>query len=96
MNNSSQPKLYTKIGERMVKLYLLFGKHKDARAATRKVRLQAWSVTGTTRSVSTKLSFMKIVSCVFIGGSVLFKFLCLQRTGSWAASFYSTLRAEGA
>lgn len=80
----------------MVKLYLLFGIHKDARAEMRKVRVQARSVTGTTRSVSTKLSCMKAVSCGFIGVSVLFKFLCLQRTGSRAASFYPTLRAKGA
>lgn len=36
-------KLYTEIGERTEKLYLLFGKHRDTKAAMRIARVQTWS-----------------------------------------------------
>lgn len=89
------PKLYTKVGERTEKLYLLFGKHRDIKAAVAIARVQSWSVTGTTRPVSTKLGCMKVVSSGFIGVAMLLKFLRLQRSDSWGPVFFPTMRAEG-
>lgn len=71
------PKLYTKIGERTEELYLLFGKHRDTRAAMRIARVRSWPVKGTTRPVSAKLGCMKVVSSGFIRVAVMLKFLHL-------------------
>lgn len=83
--------LYTKLREGTEKLYLLFDKHRDTRAAVRIAGIQTWSVAGTIRPVSTKPNCMKVTSSCFIGAAVLLKFVHLQRSDSWATTFFSPL-----
>jgi len=81
------PRLYTKLGERTEKLYLLFGKHRNTRVAMRIAKVQTWSVTGTTRPVSARLCCMKVVSSGLAAAAVLLKLLHLQRSDSWVTIF---------